>query len=226
MLGGSVVLTVLAIVLALVAGAILIAVDQPRCPGGGRLLLRRPSDTFVAIWQSVSGAYVAHLPGRRLQLHGGELRRSASSRFFDSLGFATPLIAAGLGIAVGFRSGMFNIGGQGQMLIGGAFAGYVGFAWPLPPGIHMIVALLAGLVGGAVWAGIVGVLKARTGAHEVIVTIMLNYVALYLIDYLLHTPCCAHPDRTNPQSPAEKPTAVCFPPARLAITRSTSASSS
>ena len=84
-----------------------------------------------------------------------------------------------------FRSGLFNIGGQGQIIAGAICASYVGFAWNLPPFIHVVVAVFAGILGGAIWGGIAGVLKARTGAHEVITTIMLNYVALYLLNYLL-----------------------------------------
>jgi simple sugar transport system permease protein len=74
----------------------------------------------------------------------------------------------------------------------------------------MIVAVIIGLVAAGIWAGLVGLLKARTGAHEVIVTIMLNYVAFYLLDYLLHTSLLRAPGSQNPQSPAEKPTAVFF----------------
>jgi simple sugar transport system permease protein len=107
---------------------------------------------------------------------------------------------------------MFNIGAQGQMLIAAAFCGWVGWSFHLPPVIHLIVALAAGVVGGAVWAGIAGVLKARTGAHEVIVTIMLNWVAFYLISYLLRTPGAlqAH-GSNNPKSPGILPNAI-LPP--------------
>jgi len=87
----------------------------------------------------------------------------------------------------------------------------VGWSFPLPAGLHILVALIAGMAGGAVWAGIAGFLKARTGAHEVIVTIMLNYVALYLISYLLRTPgALQEQGSNNPKSPAVLPTAV-FP---------------
>ncbi len=97
---------------------------------------------------------------------------------------------------------MFNIGGRGQMLIACAAAGYVGFAFDLPFPLHMILAVLAGLLGGALWGGIAGFLKARTGAHEVIVTIMLNYVAFYLISWMLRTPVCCRPrGRTTPRLP-------------------------
>lgn len=207
LMGGSAAITVLAIVLSLVVGAILIAVTDPAVQAAAGYFFAKPSDTFVAIWQSVSGAYVALFQGGVINFQAASFS-AAVQPLLDSLGFATPLIAAGLGIAIGFRAGMFNIGGQGQILIGGAFAGYVGFAWPLPPGLHLIVALLAAIVGGAVWAGIAGVLKATTGAHEVIVTIMLNYIALYLISYLLQTPLLAAPGSNNPKSPAELPSSV------------------
>jgi simple sugar transport system permease protein len=88
-------------------------------------------------------------------------------------------------VTVAFRAGLFNIGVQGQLIAGAICSAYVGFAWHLPSGIHVIVAVLAGMVGGALWGGIVGVLKAKTGAHEVITTIMLNYVAYLLLGYLL-----------------------------------------
>src|SRR3546814_17182122 len=92
-----------------------------------------------------------------------------------------------------------------------AAAGWIAFAIDRPWGVHMIVALVAGLAAGAVWAGIAGVLKARTGAHEVIVTIMLNYVAFYLISYMLRTPGLLQaPGSNNPTTPAMKDTAI-FP---------------
>ena len=86
-------------------------------------------------------------------------------------------------MTLAFRAGLFNIGAQGQLIIGALAAGYVGFTWNLPPGLHLLVALLAGILGGAVWGGIAGFLKARTGAHEVITTIMLNYLAAAVLLY-------------------------------------------
>jgi len=83
---------------------------------------------------------------------------------------------------------MFNIGGTGQLLMGAAFAAFASFQFHLPYGIHLIVALLFGLLGAGLWAGIVGFLKARTGAHEVIVTIMLNYIAISLVTFFMRTP--------------------------------------
>ncbi len=127
----------------------------------------------------------------------------------ETLTFATPLIAGGLGVALAFRVGMFNIGGRGQILIAASVAGWIGFGFDLPFGIHLLVAVIGGLVGGALWAGIAGLLKARTGAHEVIVTIMLNFVAFYLVSYFLRTPGLLQaPGSSNPKTPAMKETAI------------------
>ncbi len=101
----------------------------------------------------------------------------------------TPLIFGGLAVAFAFQAGLFNIGGQGQLLIGGIVAAYLGFAIEgLPFIIHMPLALLGGSLAGALWGGIAGALKAYTGAHEVITTIMLNYIAINLTDYLANGP--------------------------------------
>jgi general nucleoside transport system permease protein len=108
---------------------------------------------------------------------------------------------AGLGVGLTFRAGMFNIGGRGQMLLAGAAAGWVGINVDLPFPLHLAAAVLAGMVAGAFWAGIVGVLKARTGAHEVIVTIMLNYVGFYLVFYALSRQSLLQaPGSINPKS--------------------------
>jgi len=209
-MGGSVVLTILAIFVALVAGSILIAATNAQVQAASGYFLARPGDTFAAIWACVSGAYASIFQGGVYNFTATSFGAGIAS-LLNSLGFATPLIAAGLGIAVGFRSGIFNIGGTGMILVGAACAGYVGFAFTLPFGIHMVLAVIAGLVGGGIWGFIVGFLKARTGAHEVIVTIMLNYVALYLIDFLLNSPVLRNPTSSAPVSPPEKPTAVFFP---------------
>ncbi|MCP4384606.1 MAG: ABC transporter permease [Hyphomicrobiales bacterium] len=119
----------------------------------------------------------------------------------ETIAQATPLIFAGLAVAFAFKVGMFNIGAQGQLLMGATFATYVGFTWDLPMAIHLPLALVAGIVGGAVWGGIVGVLKAWTGAHEVITTIMLNFVALSFVSYLLTTSSFLREGRGDPISP-------------------------
>jgi simple sugar transport system permease protein len=125
----------------------------------------------------------------------------------DTLTFATPLIAAGLGVALAFRVGLFNIGAQGQIILAAIFSAIVATRLDLPVGLHLIVAVIAGLVGGGIWGGIVGVLRARTGAHEVITTIMLNYVAIYLLQFLLKTPVLQAEGSVNPKSSPIKATA-------------------
>ena len=195
----------LAVVLALLIGGILIAFTDEDVQAAAGYFFSRPADLFKAIWDAVSGAYVALFQGSIYNFRRPSFADGIRP-LTETLTFATPLIAAGLGVAVAFRAGLFNIGGRGQMLVAAGAAGYVGFAWPLPYGIHLIVAVAMGMLAGAIWGGIVGLLKARTGAHEVIVTIMLNYVA-HLIAFLLRTRALQAPGSTNPKSPAMLPTA-------------------
>jgi len=114
--------------------------------------------------------------------------------FSESLVITTPYIFAGLAVALGFRGGLFNIGAEGQLFVGGLASVFVGYSLKgLPWIIHLPLALGAGILAGAIWAAIPGYLKARTGAHEVINTIMMNYIAFRLTDYLLTGPM-ARPD--------------------------------
>jgi simple sugar transport system permease protein len=107
----------------------------------------------------------------------------------ESLVIATPYIFAGLAVALGFRGGLFNIGAEGQLYIGGLASVFVGYSITgLPWYIHLPLALLVGILAGFLWGTIPGVLKATTGAHEVINTIMMNYIAFRLADYLLLGP--------------------------------------
>ncbi|MCO7203803.1 ABC transporter permease [Microbacterium sp. CnD16-F] len=205
---GSAIISVLAVVLALIAGGIMIAATDDGVQAASGYFFARPGDTFVAIWQAVSGAYGALFQGSIFNFGAPTFAR-AIRPLTETLTFATPLIAAGLGVALAFRIGMFNIGGRGQMLMASAAAGWVAFGLDLPPVIHMLVALLAGIMAGSLWAGIAGFLKARTGAHEVIVTIMLNYVAFYLVSWMLRTPGLLQaPGSSNPKTPAMKETAI------------------
>ncbi|MCC2033357.1 ABC transporter permease [Microbacterium allomyrinae] len=207
---GNAIISVLAVVLALLVGGIMIAFTDEDVQAASGYFFARPGDTLVAVWQSVSGAYVALFQGSIYNFNAVSFERGIRP-LTETLTFATPLIAAGLGVALAFRIGMFNIGGRGQMLMASAAAGWVAFSLDLPWGIHMIVALIAGLAAGAIWAGIAGLLKARTGAHEVIVTIMLNYVAFYLISWMLRTPGLLQaPGSSNPKTPAMKETAIFF----------------
>ncbi|ADB30451.1 inner-membrane translocator [Kribbella flavida DSM 17836] len=180
-----------AIVLALVVGALLIIVGDDEVKTAIGYFGAAPLDTLSAAATAVGEAYKALAVGAV-----GGLNPIA-----ESLTQATPLICGGLAVSLAFRTGLFNIGAQGQLIIGAILAGYVGFAWHLPPVLHLVLAVVAGLVGGAIWGGLVGLLKARTGAHEVIVTIMLNYVAIYLLQWLLTTSAFKRPGREDPISP-------------------------
>ena len=107
----------------------------------------------------------------------------------ESLVAATPYIFAALSVALGFRCGLFNIGAEGQVLMGALCSAYVGYSITgLPAYIHLPLAILAGALGGAVWGMIPGYLKARFGAHEVVNTIMMNWIAFKLSDWLLNGP--------------------------------------
>jgi general nucleoside transport system permease protein len=107
----------------------------------------------------------------------------------ETLVASVPYILLGLGVAVGFKAGLFNIGVEGQFYIGAISAAWAGQAFHgLPAIIHLPLTLLAGMLGGAIWAAIPGYLKARTGAHEVINTIMMNYIAFRLAEFVVSGP--------------------------------------
>lgn len=168
----NVLIPFLAIVSALIVGAIIIALgdlDTLRLWGSD------PGGAASETWTRISEAYKALFQGAV----GGV------NPISETLTRAAPLILAGLAVAIGFQAGLFNIGANGQMLIGGMFALVIGFQFELPIFIHIPLAIIAALIGGAIWGGIPGYLRAKTGAHEVITTIMLNFVALRLVDYLL-----------------------------------------
>lgn len=117
----------------------------------------------------------------------GEGAFGSQTAIIETLIKAAPFVLAGLGIALGFRGGLFNIGVQGQLFFGSVFAVVVGYSVELPPLLHIALALLAGTIGGAIWAAIPGYLKAHQGAHEVITTIMMNYIAARIINWALAT---------------------------------------
>ncbi|QAY71829.1 ABC transporter permease [Xylanimonas protaetiae] len=200
------VVTVFAVVAALVLGAILIAAADARVQETAGWFFSRPSDFLGAIGSSVGGAYSALFQGAVVNFGGGTFARVIRP-LTETMTVATPLIFAGLGIGIGFRAGLFNIGAQGQIILGAIFGGWVGFTLDLPVGLHLLLAVVGAALGGAIWASVAGVLKATTGANEVIVTIMLNNVAVYLIGYLLTTPILQQPGNNNPISPATPPSA-------------------
>jgi simple sugar transport system permease protein len=206
--GSPAVVTFLAIVAALVLGGLLIAVTNTAVLHAWGHLFSNPGNAVAQAWDAVFAAYRALFDGAIFSpatvdaaFHGG----SVGAIFYpisQTLSDATPLILTGLSVAIAFRAGLFNIGAAGQWIGGAIIATYIGFAVSMPPVIHVIVALLGGIAGGAVVGWVVGELKARTGAHEVIVTIMLNYVMYNLLSYLLGTPKALQaPGQSNLISP-------------------------
>lgn len=121
-----------------------------------------------------------------IKAYGGLLQGAFGSDagLVQTLVKMAPLVLSGLAVTFAFKGGLFNIGAQGQLAIGALLSAWVGFGVPnLPPAVHILLGLLAGLVGGMLWGLVPGLLKAYTGAHEVISTIMLNYVAALLVGW-------------------------------------------
>lgn len=130
---------------------------------------------IVMIFASPANA----LSGFQMVLSGG------LKRIGDVFYFATPILMTGLAVGFAFKMGLFNIGASGQYTMGMFFALYVGFMWDLPDSIHWIVCVLAGMVGGMLWGFIPGIFKSLLNVHEVITSIMFNYIGMYLVDMLI-----------------------------------------
>ncbi|GAA4919578.1 ABC transporter permease [Nesterenkonia rhizosphaerae] len=176
--------TLLAVVVALVVGGVLILAADRDVQATLSYFFSRPGDFFEIAFNTLRDAYSALFRGAVFDWQAPSAQRSFRP-ITETMVYSVPLILAGLGIAIGFRSGMLNIGGQGQIILGATSAGFLGYAVSLPTGLHLLLAVAGGVLGGAIWGGIAGVLKARTGANEVIVTIMLNHIAIYLLAWLL-----------------------------------------
>ena len=230
-LSETVYLPVLAVFTALVIGGFIIAFSNPDNLEAWHNFFQNPLNALRTTWITIRDAYVAMFQGafgdpvevfRQLAnwIRTGESRPllNAMRPFSEGLVLATPYILAGLGIALGFRGGLFNIGAEGQLFVSGMASVFVGYAvHGLPWFIHLPLAILAGALAGAIWGSIPGYLKARFGAHEVIKTIMMNYIAFRLTEYLVAGPMAAQPGM--PKTPEILPTAylpTLFPvPVRL-----------
>lgn len=205
---GNAIISVLAVLIAVVVGSIMIAVTNEDVQETAGYFFARPGDMLAAIGQAVTGAYAALFRGAIYNFNADDFLTGIRP-LTETLRFATPLIAAGLGVGLAFRAGLFNIGGQGQMLLAAAGAGYVATKFELPFPLHLIAAVVVGMLAAALWAGIAGLLKARTGAHEVITTIMLNNIAIYLLAWMLATPGILQaPGSNNPKTAPMAETAV------------------
>jgi len=205
--GNSVVVTIAAFVLAIVVGGLIIAFTNTTVLHAWGNLFSAPGKAFAAAWDTASGAYTAMFEGAIVNphavsaaFHGGPIS-AVFNPLSETAVTATPIILSGLGVALAFRAGLFNIGAASQFIGGAMIAGWIGFAVHLPIVLHVVVAVIGGFVGGAAVGGFAGFLKARTGAHEVITTIMLNYVMEYLLIYLLGLTVFRRPGNPNPISP-------------------------
>jgi len=205
--GGSVTVTLLSLVLAFAVGAVVIAVSDPEVRTAWADLIDSPGGAIAATWDSVASSYGALFRGAIVDpsavseaFRGGSVSAMLAP-LSETVVATTPLILAGLSVTLAFRAGLFNIGGQGQAMLGATAAGFVGFHFGLPPVVHVVAALVAGLLAGLAWGSIPGALKAWTGAHEVITTIMLNYIAGILLLYLLSLSVFIRPGRTDAISP-------------------------
>ena len=171
--------------------------------------IKSPSKFFTAAAAKIGNSYLAVFQGSIFDINLA--RESGWLQGFypmsETIVTTTPLILAGLSVALAFKSGLFNIGAQGQFIFGAIGASYIGFRYEFNPILHVILAILAGVVLAGIFGGIVGLLKAKTGAHEVIVTIMLNYCASLFILWLLKTQLFLRPDRQDPIAPEVKPSA-------------------
>jgi general nucleoside transport system permease protein len=151
----------------------------------------------------IGGLVIAGAGGNPFEAYLGMFEGAfgSANALSETTVWATPYIFAGLAVALAFKGGLFNIGAEGQLALGAVAAAWVGYAPGLagisiPPIIHLPLVFLAGIVAGGLWGAIPGWLKARTGGHEVINTIMMNYIALNTVSFLLNGPM-KDPDPLN-----------------------------
>jgi simple sugar transport system permease protein len=176
--GNSVVVVLLSFFSALVVGAVIVVVATPAALDAWGQVGSDPLGALGISLEAVGAAYGSLLSGA-LGSPGG---------LSETLVSTTPYLVGGLGVALAFRAGLFNIGGQGQLIAGAVAATWAGFQFQgLPIFVHLPLAILCGAAGGAAWGFIPGLLKAWTGAHEVITSMMLNYVGINLLTWLLST---------------------------------------
>jgi simple sugar transport system permease protein len=191
-------LPILALVVALFVSGLLIAFSDPK-------VLALKGDPLAMLGKALSIAGSAYWALFRGSIYDPQL---ADTGFFgglyplsETIVVSTPLILTGLSVALAFKAGLFNIGAQGQFIVGAIGASYVGFTFELPVVLHALAAIAAAIICAGLYGGFVGLLKARTGAHEVIVTIMLNYVASYFLLWLLSTKAFLREGRMDPIAP-------------------------
>jgi simple sugar transport system permease protein len=183
-LSGGVTRTVVSVILGFAVGAFFMIVSNKEFLQSVVYFFADPLSSIRAAGDVVGAGYGALIQGSIYNPSAATFE-GAIRPFTETLRLAGPLIAAGLGIGLGFRVGLFNIGGTGQLVSGLIWATFVATRMELPPVIHFVVAIVAAIVGAALVGAFVGFLKARTGANEVITTIMLNYIIVSFFNFLL-----------------------------------------
>ena len=183
-LSGGVTRTVVSVILGFAVGAFFMIISNREFLQSVVYFFADPLSSLRAAGDVVGAGYGALIQGSIYNPNAATFE-GAIRPFTETLRLAGPLIAAGLGIGLGFRVGLFNIGGTGQLVSGLIWATFVATRMELPPVIHFVVAIVAAIVGAALVGAFVGFLKARTGANEVITTIMLNYIIVSFFNFLL-----------------------------------------
>jgi simple sugar transport system permease protein len=200
-----VLLPLLAFIFAFFIGGVIIALTDSEVMAK----IKTPGAFITSFAAKIGNSYLAIFQGSiyDVNLARGESFFKGFYPLSDTVVNATPLILAGLAVSLAFKSGLFNIGAQGQFIFGAIAASYVGFKFEFSPVIHVLLALIAGIIAAGIYGGFVGFLKAKTGAHEVIVTIMLNYVASFFLLWILKTKTFLRPGNINPIAPEVKASA-------------------
>ena len=183
-LSGGLARTLLSVLLGFAVGAFFMIISNKEFLQSVTYFFADPLASLRAASDVVGLGYGALFQGAIYNSSAATLEASIRP-ITETLRLSGPLIAAGLGIGLGFRVGLFNIGGTGQMISGVIWATFVATRMELPPVIHFIVAIIAAIIGSALVGAFVGYLKAKTGANEVITTIMLNYVIVNFFAFLL-----------------------------------------
>lgn len=178
-------LTILgAIAASLLIGAFIVVIFDRDVQLAAASFNTNPGAFFGEVANSFQGFFTSLFRGAIYDYQSNNPTR-AIKPIFETMTRSVPLIIAGLAITVAFRAGLFNIGVQGQLAMGAIFATFAGLSFNLPYGLHLIVAIIFALLGGLLWGGIPGFLKAHLGANEVIVTIMMNAITVQLLAFLL-----------------------------------------
>ena len=214
----GILIPLLAVLTGLIIGALVIIITDPKVVAAFGTFFQAPGAALSAAWKSIATAYGALFRGsfgsptqivNALASGDSVAVRQAFWPITESLTTSTPYILAGLAVGLGFKAGLFNIGAEGQFLagsLGAAFVGYSLVGWPLY--LHLPLAILGGFAAGAIWGAIPGWLKAKTGGHEVVNTIMMNWIAFRLSDWLINGPMKApgfRPVTPHIQASAELP---------------------